>query len=175
MAHWWGSSRMFTLPWIAVNGVHKVINREDESIDSIWAEYLKFNAFNGALWKLSENSYCSIYYAYENLVVNLLSKISGCPVRVTDRNFFSTFVSHFDESTVGKVWGSPKVSLAKEVRNSIVHNGGKATEKLLKLKYSGLVEDGEVFISASVTRCLYDDLKPLVNIVINEAVYSKSS
>ncbi|MCF7515337.1 hypothetical protein L3V43_17695 [Pseudoalteromonas sp. L23] len=175
-AQWWGSARMFTLPWLLVSGVHSLAEEHRPvSLDQVWNEYLKIDGFNGALWKTAENAYCSLYYAYENLVVSILAKLSGDKVRVTDRNFHRTFSSCLSEKLLGNVWSSPKVVLAKEIRNSIVHNGGKCTPKLERLKFSSLSETGDVMISASDTRELYNFLKPLVMMVVKSAVERESS
>jgi hypothetical protein len=79
-ANWWGNARAFVLPWLLVPGVSDVINEFfpislDVSPQRTWNEYLKHPEFNIALWKLSENVYCSIYFAYENLIVNVLKEI----------------------------------------------------------------------------------------------------
>jgi len=55
------------------------------------------------------------------------------------------------------------VITARETRNSIVHNGGKATEALLKVKpLPNYIQDNDVVVSAIITRNLYNELKPLV-------------
>jgi len=88
VSHWWGSARAFVLPWLLVNGVYDSVYSTippDKSRQDVWNEYLKFNEFQGALWKLAESMYCSIYYAYENLIVNVLNRIKNISIRVTDR------------------------------------------------------------------------------------------
>ena len=77
---WWGNARAFILPWLLVMGVSDVITesspvRLEIPTQRVWNEYLKHYEFNVALWKLSENVYCSIYFAYENLVVAILKEI----------------------------------------------------------------------------------------------------
>lgn len=125
---------------------------------------MKLNEFNVALWKLSENIYCSLFFAYENLIVNILKEITGSSVRVTDQKSFKKILRDaFDEQLAHKVWHQTLVYTARESRNSIVHNGGKATTKLLKVKpLPAYIQDNDVVISAKITRRLYNDLKPLV-------------
>jgi len=87
--NWWGNARAFILPFLLVTGVSDVINESipnpfKVSSRKAWNEYLKLNEFNVALWKLSENVYCSLFFAYENLIVNILKNVTGTPVRVTN-------------------------------------------------------------------------------------------
>jgi hypothetical protein len=170
-AHWWGSSRMFVLPWLLVKGVRNASAVESEyTLDDVWAKYLNNNAFQGALWKIAENSYCSLYYAYENLLVAISLEYSDRKVRVTDRDFTAQLNNILGESITSKVWSSSKIILAKEIRNAIVHNGGKVTDKLVKLEYENISDDGDVSISASDTRDLYNMLKPLVKKLVKRVV-----
>jgi len=126
LAHWWGTSRVFLLPSLLVDGVYAAASNNNPefpiSKDSLWEQYLNINAFKGALWKSSESSYCSIYYAYENLIVGVLSDIKGRPLRVNDGTFNSEFKDVFGESLMGKVWTSPVLTTAKEIRHAIVHS-----------------------------------------------------
>jgi hypothetical protein len=170
-AHWWGSSRMFVLPWLLVKGVRDASGINNKyTLDDVWAVYLYNNAFQGALWKVAENSYCSLYYAYENLLVAIALEYSDKKIRVTDRDFTAQLNNILGESITTRVWSSSKIILAKEIRNAIVHNGGKLTDKLVKLKYENISDNGDVIISASDTRNLYNMLKPLVTKLVKRAV-----
>lgn|SRR5574337_206266 len=136
-AHWWGASRAFTLPWLLVDGVFESINGIvpliDKTKQDYWDEYLKIMAFKGALWKVAEGAYLSIYYAYENLIVNLLNRNQPQPIRVIERRFGSVLSAELGESLANKVWNDSFVAVSREIRNCIVHRGGKASPKLLKM------------------------------------------
>lgn len=167
--NWWGNARAFILPFLLVTGVTDVINVPIPhsfklSPRKTWDEYSKLDEFNVALWKLSENIYCSLFFAYENLIVNILKQITGSPLRVTDQKSFKCMlIDTFNEQVAHKVWHQTLVYTARESRNSIVHNGGKATTELRKVKPLPVYIQGEdVVISAKITRNLYNDLKPLV-------------
>jgi len=171
--HWYGSARAFILPWLLVNGVYDDINSIvplPTSRQDLWSDYLKRSEFHAALWKLAENTYCSIYYAYENLVVNLLSKILGKNVRVTDRGFNSVLGKVYGDKFVGKIWNNNFVSMSREIRNCIVHNGGKASEKLLRMNLQPHIKDGGIMYSASDARQLYVELKPLAYELLQESL-----
>jgi hypothetical protein len=125
---------------------------------------VKHPEFNIALWKLSENVYCSLYFAYENLIVDIVKKILGAPTRVTQRDFNKKLRSIYGENFASRIWSQTFVYAARETRNSVVHNGSKATDALLRVRpLPNHVRDGDVVISASVTQELSSRLKPLVN------------
>lgn len=173
VAQWWGSARAFILPWLLVNGVYDSINSLvplPTSPQDMWNDYLKFNEFNGALWKLSESMYCSIYYAYENLLVNLLQEISDKKIRVTDRDFTKLIREVYGDKFANKIWSSNFISTSREIRNCIVHNGGKASSKLLEMKPRPHIEKENVIISASDTRKLYNNLKLIVYEILRESL-----
>lgn len=166
---WWGNARAFILPWLLVTGISDVITESAPGrlaipTQRVWNEYLKHNEFNVALWKLSENVYCSIYFAYENLIVSVLKEILGTPVRVApERNFKARLKAIYGNDCTHRIWHQTFVYEARETRNSIVHNGGKATSKLLNVKpLPRYIQGEDVVISASVTRELINKLKPLV-------------
>lgn len=172
-AHWLGSARAFILPWLLVNGVYDGINNIiplSSSPQDVWNGYLKITGFHAALWKLSEGMYCSIYYAYENLLVNLLRKIKGEKIRVTDRNFSKQVIEVYGDKFANKIWSSDFLSFSREVRNCIVHNGGMASNRLLEMKPHARIEKGNVIISASDTRNLYNKLKPLVYKLLDRSI-----
>lgn len=172
-SHWWGSARAFVLPSLLVNGVYDsvyTIVPPDRSRQDVWNDYLTHNEFRVALWKLAESMYCSIYYAYENLMVNILKKIRNSGIRVTDRDFNKVLIEVYGDKFANKIWTSSFVSVSREVRNCIVHNGGKPSDRLLKMKPLPLIKDYDVMISASDTRKLYNTLKPLVYEILNESL-----
>jgi len=171
--HWWGCARAFVLPWLLVNGVYDGVNITrpvEASRQDLWDKYLETNAFRVALWKLSEGMYCSIYYAYENLIVNLLQEIKGKTVRVTDRDFNEELTRVYGNKVANRTWNSKFISVSREVRNCIVHNGGKPSSKLLKMNpLLPLIDDRDILISASDTRELYAKLKPAAYEIIEES------
>jgi len=175
-SHWWGASRAFVLPWLLVDGVFEASNGgggEVKNKQELWDRYLQINSFKGALWKTAEGAYVAIYYAYENLVVNIISDIRQSTCRVTDRNFSSIVSESLGNSVASKVWNNSVVAVSKEVRNCIVHRGGKASPALLKMKPRPKIENEDVLISASDVRNLHEQLKPKVLLLIEQ--YTKGN
>ncbi|MGZ8226985.1 MAG: hypothetical protein ACXWT3_10145 [Methylococcaceae bacterium] len=165
-AHWWGASRAFLLPWLLVDGVYESINAivpiTDKSKQDYWGEYLKIMAFKGSLWKIAEAAYTSIYYAYENLIVNLLNKNRTESIRVTDKRFCAELNNELGSLLTNKIWNESFVVISREIRNCIVHCGGKASTKLLTMKPLPQIENMDILISASDVRTFYSELKPRV-------------
>jgi len=165
-SHWWGASRAFLLPWLLVTGVYDGINSVvpilDKTKQDFWEEYLMVNAFKGSLWKVAEGAYGFIYYAYENFVVSLLNKKQDKPLRVTDRQFNSTLLGEFGIKVVNSVWNDSFVAVSREVRNCLVHNGGKTSPRLMKMSPLPRIEKEDILISATDVRVLYQKLKPKV-------------
>ncbi len=178
VSHWWGSARAFVLPWLLVNGVYDGVYSifpPDRSRQDVWNEYLKHIEFQGALWKLAEGMYCSIYYAYENLIVNILNKIKSTRIRVTNKDFNKVLIEVWGDKFAQRIWYSSFISVSREVRNCIVHNGGRPSDRLLKMKPLPLIRDENILISASDTRMLYNTLKPLAYEILKEALGKMST
>jgi hypothetical protein len=172
-AHWLGSARAFILPWLLANGVYDEINSIiplPTSPQDVWNGYLKITGFHAALWKLSEGMYCSIYYAYENLLVNLLQKITGKKIRVTDRDFAKVMIEVYGDKFTNKTWNGNFISVSREIRNCIVHNGGMVSKRLLEINPRPHIKKENVIISASDTRKLYNKLKPVVYETFGESI-----
>ena len=173
-AHWWGASRSFVLPWLYVNGIYDAVNGTVPIIgktkQDVWDELLETNAFKGSLWKIAEGSFCAIYYAYENLIVQVLSKIINKRIRVTDRDFNKMLISVYGPEPSTRFWNSNSISVSREIRNCITHNGGKATQRLLNMKPRPRIEKGDVLISASDVRFLWSTLRPAVCEAITESL-----
>ena len=92
--------------------------------------------------------YCSIYYAYENLLVNLLQKIKGKKIRVTDRDFSKLMIEVYGDKFANKTWNSNFISTTREIRNCLVHNGGMVSNRLLEMKPRPHIKKENVIISA---------------------------
>jgi hypothetical protein len=173
-AHWWGASRSFVLPWLYVTGVYDAVNSTTpiigKSKQDLWNEYLKLNAFKASLWKISEGSFCAIYYAYENLLVRLLASVTGKSIRVTDRNYTKYLNDAYGPAVANQLWTTNFISVSREIRNCITHNSGRATKRLLDMHPRPLIEKGDVLISATDVRTLYTRLKPVVMKAIDQSL-----
>jgi hypothetical protein len=176
--HWWGASRAFVLPWLLVGGVFdasKGGGGEVQSKQELWQHYMASDSFKAALWKTAEGGYSSVYYAYENLLVNVLNSNLEQKARVTDREFGSLVSRIFGESLASKLWNNSTVAIAREIRNCLVHRGGKASEKLLSMKPLPRISEGDVLISASDARNLHIELKGRVELLIRNQTNDSSS
>ncbi|GGK50584.1 hypothetical protein [Aliivibrio fischeri] len=167
---WWGTARMFTLPWLA--------SIPDDNLEKTqivrWDSLFNNIGFNGAIWKVAESSYCSFYYAYECLLVSLLSYLEQEDLRVTDRKFNSLLIKYFGESGLSRYWSSKSISISRELRNSIVHNGGKVTVRLQKLGYDQHLSGDHIKVAATDVRLLHTTLQMLVTDLIHTIIERRS-
>jgi len=175
VSHWWGSARAFVLPWLLVNGVYDSIYSSmpippDKSRQDVWDEYLQHNEFWGALWKLAESMYCCIYYAYENLIVSTLREIKSASISVSDRDFNKVLIEVYGDKFANRIWNDSFIAVSRQVRNCIVHNGGKRSTRLLRMKPLPLIRGEDILISASDTRKLYNTLKPLAFEILRQSL-----
>lgn len=170
-ASWWGQARSFFLPWLFIGSIADLIASNplsrNPSTQELWDEYKKIDGFKAALWKLAENSYCGLYYAYESLVVETINLGSKEQKRVTDRDFLDLVRDHFGEPVANRLWNDQSVSATRESRNCLIHNDGRATAKLKKMQGKPMIDDGQILISASDTRALHELLKPKVDELIS--------
>ena len=167
---WWGHARAFVLPWLFVGSIHDLIQQNplstNPSKQAIWDEYLKINGFKAALWKVAESSYCGLYYAYELLLVGVVNAYLEKPTSVSHPGFSASVTSRFGQKLSTRLWSDPHISTAREVRNCLVHNGGAASAKLLRMQNLPMIDRGQIMISASDARVLYSLLKTRVELLI---------
>lgn len=169
----YGSSRAFVLPWILVESIYNskigTINRND-----IWEQLKQTNAFNAALGKTSENCYVAIYCAYEDYILNSIKAfLSKEKLRVTDRDFNKKLTDVLGEKVAGKCWNNNKLDLAKEIRNSLVHNGGRPTKSLLRRQNLPEIIENNILITPVEVRELYSMIKDCAYIFANDLIEKK--
>lgn len=177
-AHWWGASRAFVLPCLLVGGVFDAspgARSQFRNKQDLWDHYLEIDAFKGALWKTAEGAYGSIYYAYENLLVSVLNTGHQKKLRITDHDFNSIISKRLGESLAGRLWTNSTVAVAREVRNCLVHRGGKASDRLQKMRPLPKIESEDILISASDVRKLHRELQPKVWMLVNHYANKKDS
>lgn len=163
---WYGNARAFIMPWLLVNRVYDAIAAVSRPLYDrhvVWQEYLQRPEFRAALWKTAENSFVSIYYAYEDYFVRVL-KILGKwdSLRITDRDFKARAKTIIEEQTFNRCWGDNRIEVAREIRHAITHNGGRPTSNLLRKSPLPRIENDDILISATDVRQLYELLKERV-------------
>jgi hypothetical protein len=77
---------------------------------------------------------------------------------------------HFGPQIADDCLNSSDVKIARLVRNSLAHNGGKETDDLKKVKHGILVEDDVFQIMAPDTRRLFYVLKERAYKLVEKAV-----
>ncbi|MFM2651717.1 hypothetical protein AAFX23_14930, partial [Vibrio alginolyticus] len=66
------------------------------------------------------------------------------------------------------------IHLARELRNSIVHNGGKVTNKLNQIGYDAPLENNNIKVSATDVRNLYTLLQMKVTELVHIMLEKRS-
>ncbi|EHK9181951.1 hypothetical protein KCU29_004621 [Vibrio parahaemolyticus] len=175
LAQWWGTARMFALPELMTSSLASMSScKSNEMKDSVWEFLVKRPEMQAALWKTAESAYCSFYYAYECFFVSIVSLLARRKVRVTDRDFSKLIQEHLGAKTLTTLWSSNEVYLARELRNSIVHNGGKVTNKLAQFGYNAHLENNNIKVSATDVRNLYTLLQMKVTELVHLMLEKRS-
>lgn len=157
--NWHGAARAFVLPSLLVTGITafaKGIAPGWASEKELWESYKTRPEFISALGKNTENCFMALYCAYEDYLVNAMKLNPGAgKLRVTDRNFAKRMKDLVGDEITQQCWHHPQVQVAREVRNCIVHNGGRATPKLLTKSPLPRIEANNILISPLELRGLY--------------------
>lgn len=100
----------------------------------IWNSFLNFKKDDGspvvefpmAVWGSQQIGFGATYHAYENFLRTVLEKLSGEPeYRINYKGKVQKDVTNLlDKSISDQCIDDPKIKLAKEIRNSLVHQGG---------------------------------------------------
>ncbi|MBU0699630.1 MAG: hypothetical protein ABIK98_08415 [Pseudomonadota bacterium] len=127
--------------------------------NSIWQQFLSLHPFYLGLHGTMRLVYLSVYGAYENFIVRILSIAhGGARIRVTDRDFKKRFRGAFGD-LIEDAWLSPEINAFKLVRHAIMHAGGRITPDLRSVRIPVVVHDDALHIFPEHIRQLYDTLK----------------
>lgn len=142
-------------------------------LDELWEDYIKLPAFFLGLWGSQRIGYVSIYNAYDNFVVEMVSvAMSRTQCRSSDRDFSGLFAQAFGESLKEKCWTSGKLNVARAARHALSHAGGRVTKQLADLRpgHDFIIENERIQITPDKTKQLYELLKECVYLLAEKAV-----
>lgn len=148
----------------------RIMSVKDEkpfiSSKDIWKQYLTESDFILSLWMSEMNAYCSIYFAYESLIVDSLSQLRRedesmhRTKRITSgKEIAKRLTNIFGRTASNEYWEDREVNMARLIRHAIVHNGQKITVELERYRSVIPQIDGRIMITAKETNKLYDVLK----------------
>ena len=124
-----------------------------------WKEFLGNWEFRFSLWGSQRLVYGAIYYAYEDFLLRCFRLATGRSDYRIQPKFPKDFADEFGVSLRDDCWSHQQVNFARLTRHALVHNGGRLTEHLKKLKSSIRVENGELQIMPPDTKALFNLLK----------------
>lgn len=114
-------------------------------IGSMWNELQKHHVLQMAICAAQRFAYISCYNAYEAFVVDCVATASGISsIRSSTDEFKGLLKSTFSRDIQQPCWTNSKITACREIRNSLVHKGGKPTNKLLRMKHEVLVHEGRL-------------------------------
>lgn len=128
---------------------------------TLWAGLLRDPEFQLAVWGAQRLSYGSIYHAYESFLRECIALALDRPdyrgrklgVLVRDARRL------FGPRTAADCLTAPPVTVARLVRNTLAHHGGRETPALRAAGHGLVVEEGVLQILAPDTRLLLEQLQ----------------
>jgi hypothetical protein len=140
-------------------------------IENLWPRLIGEFEFHSSIWATQSLCFGSLYYAYEDCLVRTYRVVVGDPAYrfFKVKQFAGDFAKAFDDRLRDFCF-SGDVNVARLVRNAFAHNGGREREELRKEKHSYHVADGEIHISPTNTKDLFELLKVRATRLITEAI-----
>ena len=127
--------------------------------DTVWKEYLSLHPFHMGLHGTMRLVYLAVYGAYENFVVRLVSIAhGGIRIRVTDRDFNKSLRGAIGD-LADRAWFAEDIRVARLVRHSLVHAGGRVTDDLRRCKIPLVEHDDILNVFPEHISNLYNALK----------------
>ena len=139
---------------------------------NIWEGFLALDVFYTSLWGLERLCYGGLYFSYEWYLTQCLRLKRGEPeyrwYRV--RGFIKDFRAAFGNTLTASCLEDDEIDIARIVRNSLAHAGGRITTELNGRQHTFRIENGEIQINAEHTTSLYHKLKDRAGELTQSAV-----
>jgi len=136
-------------------------------VEPIWQDFLKQDAFVQGVWSSQRVSFVAFYNAYEAFLVDCAKRALGVTqLRAQDKQFPESLRTAFGTDLSVPCWTHPEIHIARDVRNSLSHAGGRETEKLKKQKHGIRLEGGVLQIIPDDNHRLLRRLRNGVDAVI---------
>lgn len=113
--------------------------------------------------------YSALFFAYEDFLVRCISCDRGESIRV-GQGFAKLCIESFGLTLANKCWNESVIAIAREVRNALVHAGGRETSNLGKMSHNIKVIDGYLQILPQDVDAVYEAIKPRVASVVEWAL-----
>lgn len=140
-------------------------------LEETWRDYLTDHVYQLSLWGSQRICYVSIYNSYDNFLaraVRIAASLPSC--RTSDRDFNKNLTTSFGEPNFKKCWTDSKLNIARLVRHSLSHAGGRITNDLEKLEHGFAMLDDRIQVMPDNTKALYKLLEECVYSLAETAV-----
>jgi hypothetical protein len=139
-------------------------------IEPIWNDFLCHEPFAMSVWSSQRVSYVAFYNAYEAFLVHCVKHILGrTDLRTTHRQFKQALRSSFSTDILTACWTHPNLNVARLVRHSLSHAGGRETADLKTHPHKIKVIDGVLQIVPGDNHNLLDGLRNAVDMMVESA------
>lgn len=150
------------------------------SIDSTWNLFANAEEFKLCLWGTQRLCFAAFYYAYEDFIKECvgirLGESDYEKPRHDDfkRDIRRSFGDKGDE-VLSTCYTDAFITLARQIRDSLVHHGARLTKQLKPQeqtlsRYGFTIEDGEIQVTATQTRALYERLSKAATKLLESAI-----
>jgi hypothetical protein len=144
--------------------------------NEMWTSLLNGAAqfeFRLSIWGSQRISYGAIYHTYEDFVRECIRLALG-RTKYKPRGGITALVAdagqQFGPQLADDCLNAQEMKIARLVRNSLAHSGGKETDELKKIQHGILVEDDVLQIMAPDTRRLFHLLKERAYKLVEKAI-----
>jgi hypothetical protein len=137
--------------------------------ESHWQQLITESVFMMYIWYSQRACYMFVVAAFEHFLVGVVELgMSGIPVRATDRDFSTRLRARIGDRAERECWSGNDALVRREVRHTLAHKSGIATDKLLRLQHRFIVTDGLLQIGVSNNKQLFSDLVQSLLVVCSE-------
>jgi hypothetical protein len=120
-------------------------------IDEIWQNFYRDDGYVQGVWSSQRVAFLAFYNEYEAFLIQCAKEALGkTSFRITDKGdkkeFYDLLRSKFDTNILDICWLHSEINIARVVRNSLSHSGGKETDDLKGLNHGFKFMDGKLQI-----------------------------
>ena len=140
-------------------------------IEAIWNEYLQLGPFAMSVWSAQRVAFVTFYNAYETFLVRCVRQATATDaMRTTSKAFKPALREEFATDIIDPCWTAPTLNLARLVRHSLSHAGGRQTPDLEKQRHNINLIDDVLQIAPDDNHALLHVLFTAVESLISNAV-----
>ncbi len=138
------------------------------SAHAVWDQLINHHPMHMGIHGIMRLSYIGLFGAYEEFLVRSTRLLSGnTKVRSSYSRFPSILESAYGPDEAWICWTSTQLSSIREIRNRLVHAGGKAKESDFALASLVHIEDGYMHVFPCHIKSAYRSIKPSILAILS--------